>query len=151
LEKPVTPFIILLVLLAAAIMLYAVMVGGGKKGQRRRSSSRSYTGHIDSSELRIRWQTVLATSQTGASGLKSAINEADKLLDYAMRQKGYPGETMGERLKSAGRDLTNRDATWRAHKLRNALAHEVAFDLVPSQAKEALADFERALRDLGAL
>jgi hypothetical protein len=42
-------------------------------------------------------------------------------------------------------------AVWRAHKLRNTLAHELNFDLVPSQAHEALADFERGLRELGAL
>jgi hypothetical protein len=61
---------------------------------------------------------------------------------------------MGERLKSARPRFADRglyDALWRAHKLRNALAHEVGFDLVPSQAKEALRDFERGLKYLGAL
>jgi hypothetical protein len=71
-----------------------------------------------------------------------------------MRQSGLSGDTMGERLKNArGRfpDRSIYDGIWRAHKLRNALAHEVGFDLVPSQAKEALSDFERGLRALGVL
>jgi hypothetical protein len=95
--------------------------------------------------------TIMAGSQTGAAGLKSAINEADKLLDHVMRQQGAGGDTMGERLKSFGNRFSDRNGVWRAHKLRNVLAHEVGFDLVPSQAREALADFERAMKDLGAL
>jgi hypothetical protein len=146
----------LVLILVAGLILYAVVeAGAGKKRGRGRRGPRmaavSYRGHVDQADIRTRWSTIMATSNTGASGLKSSINEADKLLDHAMKQLGYPGERMGDRLKLAGAQLSDRDAVWRAHKLRNALAHEVGFDLVPSQAKEALRDFEQGLRDLGAL
>jgi hypothetical protein len=137
------------------IMLFAIVESGSRKrfGKSGRpvASSRGYRGSVDQSEISARWQTIMATSSTGASGLKSAINEADKLLDHVMKQLGYPGEKMADRLKLAGPRFTDRNNVWRAHKLRNALAHEISFDLVPSQAKEALRDFEQGLKDLQAL
>jgi len=145
----------LAVILVAGLIMYAVVESGQGKKRRRKgrpASSGSYAGHLSRADMSTRWQTIMATSATGASGLKSSINEADKLLDHAMKQLGYPAAgTMGDRLKVAGKQFSNLDAVWRAHKLRNALAHEVGFDLVPSQAREALADFEQGLRDLGAL
>ncbi len=146
----------LVLILVAGLILYGVVESGSRKKSGRRShrpvaSSRGYRGAVDQSEIRARWSTIMATSQTGASGLKSSINEADKLLDHVMKQLGYPGEKMADRLKLAGPRFNDRNNVWRAHKLRNALAHEIGFDLVPSQAKEALADFEQGLRDLGAL
>jgi hypothetical protein len=144
----------LAIIFVAGLILYGVVVSGS--GQRRKSgrpvaSSRGYRGFVDQTETRARWHTIMASSETGASSLKNAINEADKLLDYVMKQLGYPGEKMADRLKLAGPRFTSRDNIWRAHKLRNALAHEIGFDLVPSQAKEALKDFELGLKDLGAL
>jgi hypothetical protein len=149
-------------ILAAAVLLYAVVASGAgtKRGKKRPRSSRGYgsshgyRGFVDPAETRARWDNIKAVSKTGASGLKSSINEADKLFDYVMKSLGFPGDTMGDRLKSARTKFANYstyDAVWRAHKLRNSLAHELSFDLVPSQAHEALADFERGLRELGAL
>ena len=147
--------IFLVLILVGGLMLFALVESGNRKrhGKSGRpvASSRGYRGSVDQSEITARWQTIMATSSTGASGLKSSINEADKLLDHVMKQLGYPGEKMSDRLKLAGPRFTNRNAVWSAHKLRNALAHEVGFDLVPSQAKEALRDFEQGLRDLGAI
>jgi hypothetical protein len=151
----------LLAILVAAMLLYAVVVSGaGKKRRPRHPQHRSHTpttgqvSRLDPAETRGRWDTIMAISRTGASGLKSSINEADKLFDYVMQSQGIYGGSMGERLKSARSRFSNYatyDAVWRAHKLRNTLAHELNFDLVPSQAHEALADFERGLRELGAL
>jgi hypothetical protein len=150
----------LIAALAVGLLLYAVVATGvGTKRKHRRpqrasASSRGYRGHIDPAETRARWDTIMATASTGASGLKSAINDADKLFDFVMQQLGFSGHTMGDRLKSGRSRFANYstyDAVWRAHKLRNSLAHDFGFDLVVSQAKEALADFERGLRELGAL
>jgi hypothetical protein len=152
----------LVAILASAVLLYAVVASGAgnKRGKRRpqsyrgHASSHGHHGFIDTNETRARWETIKAISKTGASGLKSSINEADKLFDFVMQSKGFHGNTMGERLKSARPKFANYstyDGVWRAHKLRNSLAHELSFDLVPSQAHEALADFERGLKELGAL
>ncbi len=83
--------------------------------------------------------------------MRDAVSEADKLLDYALKNTGARGDTMGERLKHSTQRFSDSNAIWNAHKLRNALAHEADFDLVPSQAREAVESFRRGLQDVGAL
>ena len=78
----------------------------------------------------------------------------DRLDEAALKQLGIPGQTMGDRLKSGRSHFANYEtynSVWRAHKLRNSLAHDVGFDLVVSQANDALHDFEKGLKELGAL
>ena len=79
------------------------------------------------------------------------IINGDKLLDRALIEMGVPGKTMGERLKKAGDKFTNLDAVWRAHKLRNAIAHESDLEISCKQASNALAIYKQALMDLGAI
>ncbi|HEY6736510.1 MAG TPA: hypothetical protein VI322_02225 [Candidatus Saccharimonadia bacterium] len=155
-------FAFLVVALVGGVMLMAVVASGSKK-HRRGGGSRGGSGHgpayvaqpkLSREQVRERWATIEAMAAGGGPGLRQAIQEADKLLDLALRQAGAHGDTMGERLKSAKSKFTNYsfyDGAWRAHKLRNALAHEVGFDLVPSQAREALQDFKFAINDLGAM
>ena len=80
-----------------------------------------------------------------------AIIEGDKLLDKAMVEMGLPGKTMGERLKKSGARFSNLNSVWRAHKLRNAIAHESGFEVSFKQASNALAVYKEALKDLGAI
>ena len=80
-----------------------------------------------------------------------AVINADKLLDKAMNEMGVPGKTMGERLKKVGAHFSDVNAVWRAHKIRNMIAHESDFDLEYTRAKNALAAFRQALKDLGAI
>ena len=150
-----SPVIFLILVLAAALILFATMSGLKPKGRRR--SSRP-SGHARGSvqtmtrdQIYTRWQTIEAMSAGGGNGLRQAINEADKLLDHVLRQQGAHGDSMADRMRSFNSRFSQRDDVWRAHKVRNALAHEVGFDLVPSQAKEAIASFHQALLDLGAL
>ncbi len=79
------------------------------------------------------------------------IISGDKLLDKALVEAGIPGKTMGERLKKSGDKFSDIDAVWRAHKLRNMIAHEDDMDLSFNQAAGALAIYKQALKDLGAI
>lgn len=81
----------------------------------------------------------------------TTVIEADKLLDKAMMEMGAPGKTMGERLKKYGNRFTNVNAVWRAHKLRNAIAHESELEVSYKQASNALVIYKQALKDLGAI
>ncbi len=81
----------------------------------------------------------------------NAVINADKLLDSAMVEMGIAGKTMGERLKHAPSNFTDINAVWRAHKLRNALAHEPDLDITYKQAASALLIYKQALKDLGAI
>lgn len=80
-----------------------------------------------------------------------AIINGDKLLDKAMVEMGVAGKTMGERLKKIPSKFTDINGVWRAHKLRNALAHEPDFEVSWRQASNALTIYKQALKDLGAL
>ena len=79
------------------------------------------------------------------------IIEGDKLLDKALIEMGVPGKTMGDRLKRYGDRFENLNAVWRAHKLRNAIAHESVFEVSYRQATNALNIYRQALKDLGAI
>jgi hypothetical protein len=80
-----------------------------------------------------------------------SIINADKLLDKAMIEMGVPGKTMGDRLKKTSDKFSQLDSIWRAHKLRNIIAHESDFELSYRQAANALAIYKQALKDLGAI
>lgn len=109
---------------------------------------------LDVADISRRWSEIQTkVSLGGSSHYSAAIMSADKLVDHVLRQKGYPGDTMGERLKSAKDDISPAvyHNLWQAHKLRNQLAHEVDSEVMSYQAKEAIQNFEYALRELGAL
>ncbi len=144
-----TGLILLIVVLAAALLLFAVVSGAGAQKPRRNRRSANRVGGVDREFVARRWAEI--ESKAGGGALASAVSEADKLLDYALKQSGVRGETMGERLKNSGSRFSNMNAIWSAHKLRNTLAHEAEFDLVPSVAREAIASFRQGLQDLGAL
>lgn len=79
------------------------------------------------------------------------ILEADKLLDHALKQRGFKGQTMGERMKAAQSSWKDANVVWRAHKLRNQIAHETNVQLGYDQVRGALQSFKQGLKDLGAI
>jgi hypothetical protein len=142
---------VLIAILAVGLLLLAVVMQGAKSsGKNSKGRGGNRVGSVDREFVARKWAGIQGAVQGGGS-LRDAVSEADKLLDYVMRQQGVRGETMGERLRHGGSRFSDVNSIWTAHKLRNALAHEAEFDLVPSQAKEAIASFERGLKDLGAL
>ena len=80
-----------------------------------------------------------------------AVINGDKLLDKALMEMGVPGKTMGERLKRCGDKFENVNAVWRAHKLRNTIAHENDLEVTYRQAAGALEIYKQALKDIGAI
>jgi hypothetical protein len=150
-------FSFLLLALVGGALVFALITTDPKRRRSRKNyatARRHGVEPMNREQIFTRWATIEAMAASGGNGLRQAINEADKLFDHILRQQGLSGDTMGDRLKSARPRFTDRavyDGIWRAHKLRNALAHEVGFDLVPSQAKEAITDFETGLKTLGAL
>lgn len=142
-------FFPLIIILLAAVLIYAMIMAQGVKPKPKRG----VRGHVDKEMIAGRWNTIKLTSETGVTGLKNSVAEADKLVDHVLREMGFPGDNMGDRLRSAEKRFaySEYNALWQAHKLRNSLAHDVGFDFVPSMAKDALRAFERALKDLDAL
>ena len=81
---------------------------------------------------------------------KLALIDADKILEDALREGGYDGETIGDRLKNAedrGGFRSLQDA-WEAHKVRNRIAHESGFELTKREARRVVELYKNALGDL---
>ena len=105
---------------------------------------------LNKSYFQQQWMELLGKVKT-PEGMILAVIEADKLLDSCLKKRHFRGKTMGERLVAAQRELSDNDAAWYAHKLRNRLVHEPNVKLTKSEAQKALAGFRQALKDLGAL
>lgn len=79
---------------------------------------------------------------------RGSVLDADKLLDYCLGKHGFQGN-LGEKLKKAGPRFSDVNGVWRAHKLRNRIAHELN-DIDVYDAKSAIKHFKQAMNDLGA-
>lgn len=135
-----------IIILFAAVIIIAVLlfvvVTLTKKG----------TTVLDVDKYRSRWLTIeQSLMRDNEPSYHLAIMNADKLLDQALRERGFSGQTMGDRMKFAKESWSNRNAVWQAHKLRNQIAHETDIQITYDQARRALAGFKQALKDLGAI
>lgn len=106
---------------------------------------------IDQQTFRSNWLKIENNLKDDEASRHLAILNADKLLDTALKARGFKGATMGERLKSARNSFKNNNAIWAAHKLRNKIAHESDIQIKAQTAKYALGAFKAGLKDLGAL
>jgi len=104
-------------------------------------------------ELDKKWNSVMdKLEKNNESDYKLALIEADNIFNDLLKQIGYQGEDMGERLKQITEaQLANIDELWQAHKTRNRIAHEPGFKLTYSQAKRAIEIYQRATQDLESL
>lgn len=131
----------MLAILIVAVLIFVAILLTGKRGHH--FNVEQYQSRFLEIENNLR-------QDNPATYMTSVIN-GDKLLDKAMIEMGVPGKTMGDRLKKAGGRFTNLNAVWRAHKLRNAIAHETDLEVSYKQASNALAIYKQALKDLGAI
>lgn len=98
-----------------------------------------------------RWLAIESTlDRDNPMTYSMTVLEADKLLDMALRESGYRGETMGERMKAANSVWSKPDHVWSAHKIRNRIAHEADVKLSYDMAARSLAAFKQGLKNLGA-
>lgn len=127
-------------ILIVGVILFAVITLG------KRSST------LNVEKYRTKWLAIeQSIARDSEASCHIAILNADKLVDQALREKGYKGQSMGERLKSAKSDLPHRDNIWQAHKVRNQIAHEPDAKVSYDQTRRALAQFKQTLKDLGAI
>jgi hypothetical protein len=76
--------------------------------------------------LKGRWEKIVEKSNSeNQSDWRSAIIDADIILDELLGKLQLPGDTMGEKLKAVEpSDFVTIDLAWEAHKARNAIAHQ---------------------------
>lgn len=132
--------LLLILFLALIVVAGLVLLVGLGQFTRRRSG-------LDGKYYRDRWAKIEQVQKMGEPGWQVAIIQADKLLDQALKQRGFAGDTMGERLKSSHAG----DKVWAAHKIRNRIAHESDVKLNPVMVAQALRGFKQGLKNVGAL
>lgn len=101
-------------------------------------------------EKNEKWERVIAHIHSdNPSDWRLAIMEADIILEETLRRNGFPGETIGDMLKSAQPgDFRTLDAAWEAHKVRNKVAHSGSdFDLNAREALRVVNLFEAVFRE----
>jgi hypothetical protein len=128
--------------IAAGVGLLLIVLGSSLLKRRPKK--------LNVQKFQARWQEVQHCCKTKDTWPLAVIN-GDKLVDDALKQRRYRGKTMGERLVSAQRDLTDNDSVWFGHKLRNKLVHEQTPPLKQAEVMRVLTGFRQALKDLGAL
>lgn len=133
-------FVLAALVIAMAIVLVLLFVN--KKGKK----------YLDVERYRVKCLAIeQQLKKEDISSYQLTVLNADKLVDSALRELGFKGNTMGERLKSAVDKFSDRNSIWIAHKLRNTIAHETDVRVTYEEARYALISFRKALKDLGAI
>src|SRR3990167_8505801 len=123
---------------------------------KRNLNSESYLSLMDRRTATEMWRKVEEEVGYGKpSNYRSAVIDADKILEFVL-SKMYPRlPSTGERLKAVkGKfvgDYETYDSLWFAHKVRNELVHNLNFELPSSQVKDVLEKFKAGLVKLGAI
>lgn len=137
---------------ASIIILFAAVIVIGVLLFAVITLTKKGTTVLNVEKYRSRWLTIEQSLQKdNEPSYHLAVMNADKLLDQALKERGFKGQTMGDRMKFARETWSNRDAVWQAHKLRNKIAHEPDVVVSYDQARRALAGFKLGLKDLGAI
>lgn len=101
-----------------------------------------------------RWRYVMTLVESpNESDWRVAILEADTLLDEVLTEKGYEGDTLGEKLellRSGG--LSTIQYAWDAHIVRNQIAHSGSdFALSQTEARRVVKMFGNVFGELGVI
>ncbi len=93
-------------------------------------------------EIQVKWKHIIREKD-----VRHAIMDADKLLDYALKNMGYKG-SLGAKLKKAPFLFKNINDVWSAHKVRNNIAHKMNYMVDEKTYKATMLKFKKAFKDL---
>lgn len=102
-------------------------------------------------QIQIGWRSIeLLIQNQNPSDWNMAILQADALLDDALKNAGYEGATMADRLKIVDpNQIPSLDRIWSSHRLRNAIAHNPTDQHTRETIVSATNSYRQAFRDLG--
>ncbi len=106
---------------------------------------------LSKAKVKKAWNDIAQAVASGESvRMKKGINDADKLLEEALRERGYAGKTMDERLNKIDEEkLQNIKEVWQAHKLSERIKKEPALALTQNEAWNIMHIYAKALKDFG--
>jgi hypothetical protein len=97
-----------------------------------------------------RWEHVeRMTESVNPGDWRQAIIEADILLEEILTKIGYDGLTIGDKLKNVEpSDMATLDDAWKAHRVRNRIAHDgVAYKVDHALAKETIGKYRKVFEE----
>jgi len=98
-----------------------------------------------------RWHYILTLIESpNESDWRVAIIEADTLMEEALRERGFTGQTVSELLESANSSgYSSIPNAWEAHKVRNQIAHEgVNFPLSQVEGRRVIRMYQNFFEDM---
>ena len=140
------------ILFIAAIWFYIRTIIVEHEGFHRLAEEAHKHGALEEARGNSRWERVVALASTGEeNNWRLAIMDADSMLEELLDSQGYPGETMGDKLKSANPlQFTTLDLAWQAHKVRNAVAHlGQAYPLSERETRATIDFYARVFEEFG--
>ena len=139
-SNPAGIFILVAVLIAAVVGVVYLLI------------TSKHGSQLNVQRYQTKWLEIEnSVTRDNTASWQLAIMNADKLLDQALRERRFRGQTMGERMKSAQKTWKNANHVWGAHKIRNQLAHEVNANVTYDTTLRSLSAFKQGLKDLGAI
>jgi hypothetical protein len=151
---PMRWFDIALVLILCGFMVGYLVLSDRIGAVEEKRQAAIDAGYLKPAKVEVkhsRWEkiTVLIRS-ANPSDWKLAIIEADTMLDAFLTQLGYPGSSLGEKLKMCTKpNFPTVDDAWTAHKVRNQIAHNSEYALSQRQALYVYYLYERIFREGG--
>lgn len=97
-----------------------------------------------------RWKRIQARlSVESEYEYKLAIMEAEDLFNEVLKDKGFAGKTIEERIGQVKKiQLPNPEEVIDAHKTRNLVAHDPNYRITKEEAKKVLESFEKGIRSI---
>lgn len=100
--------------------------------------------------LSHRWENVTTHIESpNQNDWRTAIMEADIILDDILTKIGYQGDSVGEKLKRANvTEFASLNDAWEAHKVRNLIAHQgTSFVMTHEEAKRIIGLYKRVFQE----
>lgn len=145
-------------LLFSAVLIYGIIYARLRVGQLLsdekaavHAAEVAYREQYGDHKVHDRFESIMEhASSDNPNDWRLAIIEADIVLEELLDQRGFPGTTIGERLKSASpQTFKALDDAWKAHKVRNEIAHRGGdFILTKRLVNETIAHYQRAFTEL---
>ena len=103
----------------------------------------------DTSRVQLRWHGILEqVASDDPQKWRTAILEADHLLNELLDTLGYKGETMADKMRKADVTTFNSiDFAWGAHQIRDRITHDASFILDAHEAKRIVKLYERVFKE----
>lgn len=93
-----------------------------------------------------KWEKVLTlVNSENQNDWKAAIVDAENLLEEALEENSFYGQSVGDRLKKADFDTVQN--AWAGHKTRNQISHDINYELTHRDAKVAIANYNKVFNE----